>query len=101
MSGFHGDWSERAARVGRAVARFRLAGRPEMRAWEARRIAEGGGHCFGCDETFRPGETHVEVVVAQTLLMELHEDCFDAWKRFAVRRPAGNDAPPGPAEDDD
>ena len=86
------NWSKRAARVGRVVARFRLADRPRERAWDARRIGEGGGRCFGCDDSFQLGESHVEVVVAEALVMELHDECFETWKRIATGPPSGDRA---------
>lgn len=85
-----GDWSQRAVRVGRAVARFKLATQPQLQAWQARRVSEGGDHCFGCDEQFRPDEAHLEIVVARTLVMRLHEDCFEAWKKMAAGEPDRN-----------
>jgi hypothetical protein len=94
------DWSNRAVRVGRAVARFKLVARPHLQAWEARRTAEPGTRCFGCDEAFGD-ESHYEIVVAQTLLMRLHDDCFEAWKKLAAGAPGNGGNGGGPAADDE
>jgi hypothetical protein len=94
-----GDWSQRAVRVGRAVARFKLATQPKVQAWQVRRVVEGGERCFGCDENFQADESHLEVTVARTLVMRLHEDCFEAWKKMAVG--SGPDGNGGAAPDDE
>jgi len=57
-----GDWARRAARVGRCVARFRLATKPHVQAWRATRVATGGARCVGCGDLFQPHEPHVEVL---------------------------------------
>jgi hypothetical protein len=40
----------------------------------------------------------VQVVVAETLVMELHDECFETWKRIATGPPSGGRAEA--AEDD-
>jgi len=94
------DWARRAARVGRCVARFRLASKPQVQAWRTNEVTAGGGRCVGCDEQFYPGEPHVEVVAAQTVVFELHHECFDVWTRFAGAGAAPPPAEPGDDEDD-
>src|SRR5947209_6522412 len=94
-----GDWARRAAHVGRCVARFRLASKPRVASWQMQRVTSVGARCVGCDDEFRPDEPHVEVVVAQAVLMELHDECYDVWTRFAQGgRPAT--APPDPGAAD-
>ena len=93
------DSARRAARVGRCVAKFRLTNKPQVHGWRTRGVTSGGARCIGCDEPFQPGEPHVEVVVADTLVLELHDECFDVWMRFAQGGPAPSAAPDG--EDDE
>jgi hypothetical protein len=97
-----GDWARRAGRVGRCVARFRLASKPRVQAWQMNRVTSAGARCVGCDDEFQPGELHVEVVVARTVLMELHDECFDVWTRFAQggRGPTAPDPVSADEEDD-
>ena len=78
-----GDWGRRAGRLGRCVARFRLASKPQAANWRTERVTTNGARCVGCDDPFEPDELHVEVVVAQTIVLELHDECFDVWQRFA------------------
>jgi len=77
-----GDWVRRAARLGRCVARFRLASRPQVANWRTERVTTSGARCVGCDDPFEPGESHIEIVVAQTIVLELHDECFEVWERF-------------------
>jgi|SRR6266850_1770606 len=95
-----GDWARRAARVGRSVARFRLAGKPRVPSWQMQRVTSVGARCVGCGDEFQHDEPHVEIVVAQAVLMELHDECYDVWTRFAQggREPAASD--PVPADDE-
>jgi hypothetical protein len=98
-----GDWARRAARVGRCVARFRMATKPEVRAWRATRVATGGARCVGCGDPFQPDEPHVEVVAAQTVILDLHEECFGVWERFAQggAEPAARGPEPVDDEEDE
>ena len=91
------DWARQAARVGRCVAKFRLTSKPQLRNWRTSRVTTGGARCIGCDEPFQPGEPHVELVAAQTLVLELHDECFEIWRRFAERGPV----PPAPPDVDE
>ena len=90
------SWSRRAARIGRCVAKFRLTNKPKVHTWRTSRVSSGGARCIGCDEQFQTGEPHVEVVAAQTLVLELHDECFDVWTRFAQGAP-----PPETPPDED
>jgi len=96
-----GGWARRAARVGRCVARFRLAGKPTVSSWRMQRVTSVGARCVECDEEFQHDEAHVEIVVAQAVLMELRDECYDVWTRFAQGggEPAASD--PIPADDEE
>jgi hypothetical protein len=78
-----GDWARGAARIGRSVARFRLASKPQVQSWGTKRVTAGGAKCIGCDDQFEAGEPHVEVVAAHTIVIELHDECFEVWRRIA------------------
>jgi hypothetical protein len=91
------EWARRAARVGRCVARFRLANRPQTQGWRMNRVTAGAARCIGCDDPFEPGEAHVEVVAAQTVVFELHDECFEVWTRHA---PGGRPTPADPDADE-
>ncbi len=91
-------WARRAARVGRCVAKFRLTNKPQVQGWRTSRVSTGGARCIGCDDPFQPGELHVEVIAAQTLVLELHDECFEVWTRFAQ---GGAPAPPPLPEDEE
>jgi hypothetical protein len=96
-----GDWARRAARLGRSVARFRLS-KPHVANWRAEHVTTGGARCVGCDDPFEPGESHVEVVMAQTVVLELHDECFQVWERFAQSGGAQRaTSDPGEVDDED
>src|SRR6266513_4877410 len=95
------DWARRAARVGRCVAKFRLTSKPQVQGWRTSRVTSGGARCIGCDDPFQPGEPHVEIVAARTLLLELHDECFDVWVRFGQGGPGPAPSGQADAEEDD
>ena len=53
-----------------------------MANWRTERVTTSGARCVGCDDPFEPGELHIEIVVAQTIVLELHDECFEVWERL-------------------
>ena len=53
-----------------------------MANWRTERVTTSGARCVGCDDPFESGESHIEIVVAQTIVLELHDECFEVWERF-------------------
>jgi hypothetical protein len=96
-----GDWGRRAGRLGRCVARFRLASKPRAANWHTERVTTTGARCVGCDDPFEAGELHVEVVIGQTVVLELHDECFDVWQRFAQGGAQRAAPDPGYADDEE
>jgi hypothetical protein len=78
-----------------------LASRPQVANWRSARVTTSGARCVGCDDPFESDEAHVEVVVAQTIVLELHDECFEVWQRFALGGAQRATPDPGYAEDEE
>jgi hypothetical protein len=55
----------------------------------------------GCGDPFQPDEPHVEVLAAQTVVLEFHDECFEVWERFAQGGAEATTGEPGADDQED